>query len=84
MWSRGTKVWIAQATKNSKHGVVGHLVMEKMIGYTVVDGQGWPPVEQKHSGGESLHPIRWGHGCMNQKCANGVVQGAQHALSFWA
>ena len=82
MWCRGTKVWVAQATKNSKDGVVGRLVMEKMIGYTVFHGRRCPPVEQKHSGRESLHPIGWGHGCINQKCANGVVQGAKHALSF--
>jgi hypothetical protein len=37
--SRGTKVRIAQATENSKDGVVWHLAMEKMVGNTIMDGR---------------------------------------------
>jgi hypothetical protein len=38
MESRGTKVWIAQATENSKNGVVWHFAMEEMIGNTIMYG----------------------------------------------
>jgi hypothetical protein len=38
MGSRGTKVRIAQATENSKNGVVWHFAMEEMIGNTIMYG----------------------------------------------
>jgi len=82
MASRGTKVWVAQAAKNPKDGVVGHLVMEEMIWDTVIYGRGWPPVEQEYGGGESFDPIRGRHGGMNQKRSNSIVQSAKHSLSF--
>ena len=82
MASRGTKVWVAQAAKNPKDGVVWHLVMKKIVRNTVIDGRGWPPVDQKHGGGESFDPIGGRHGGMNQKRSNNIVQSAKHLLSF--
>ena len=35
---RGTKVWVAQAAKNSKRGIVWHRAMQEMMWYTVTDG----------------------------------------------
>jgi hypothetical protein len=37
--SRGSEVRIAQATKNSKDGVVWHLAVKKMIGNTIMYGR---------------------------------------------
>jgi len=37
--SRGTKVRIAQATKDSKDGVIWHFAMKKMIGNTIMYGR---------------------------------------------
>jgi hypothetical protein len=37
-------------------------VIKKMIGNTVVDGRGRPPVDKKHSGGKSFGPKRGRHG----------------------
>jgi hypothetical protein len=48
--SHGTKVWVAEAAKNPKDGVVWHLVMEKMIWDTVIYGRGWSLVDQEHGG----------------------------------
>jgi hypothetical protein len=53
-----------------------------MIGNTVMYGRGGPPVDQEHGGGKGLNPVGSRHGGMNQKCANNIVQGAKHPLSF--
>jgi hypothetical protein len=53
-----------------------------MIGNTVMHGRGGPLVDQEHSGGKGLNPVGSGHGGMNQKCANNIVQGAKHPLSL--
>jgi hypothetical protein len=80
--SRGTEVWIAQATKDPKGGVIWHLAVKQMIGNTVMYGRGGPPVDQEHSAGKSLNPVGSRHGGMNQKCANIIVQGAKHPFSL--
>jgi hypothetical protein len=53
-----------------------------MIGNTIMDGRGRPPVEEKHGGGESFGPVRGRHGGMNQERPNHIVQGAKQPLSF--
>jgi hypothetical protein len=80
--SRGTEVWVAQATKDPKGGVIWHLAVKQMIGNTVMYGRGGPPVDQEHNGGKSLNPVGSRHGGMNQKCANSIVQGAKHPFSL--
>ena len=39
MGSRGTEVRIAQATENSKDGVVWHFAVKEMIGNTIMYGR---------------------------------------------
>jgi hypothetical protein len=56
--------------------------MKKVVRDIVIDGRGWPPVDQKHGGRESFDPIGGSHGGMNQKRANNIVQCAKHPLSF--
>ena len=47
MRCHGTKIRIAKTTKNSKRGVVGHLMKEKITGNSIIDGRRWRRLRRK-------------------------------------
>ena len=77
----GSEVWIAEASENSKRGVVWECFVKKLIGYIVLYGGG-SPIEEECGSGKGLSLVgRW-HGHMKEHVANSVICGAKHEFSL--
>jgi len=77
----GSEVGIAEASEDSKRGIVWEVFVKKLIGYMILDGGG-SPIEEESGSGKGLSPVgRW-HGRMKEHGADGVVCGAKHAFSL--
>ena len=78
MGGGGSEVWIAEASENSKRGIV----WESFVGYMILDGRGGSPIKEESGSGKGLSPVGWWHGRMKEHGADGVVCGAKHAFSL--
>jgi hypothetical protein len=77
----GSKVRIAEASKDAKGDVIWECVVKYLVGYLVLDGGGGTPVEAEGCYCEGLSPVgRW-HGCMEEHGVD-VVGSAEHAFSL--
>ena len=73
MGGGGSEVWIAEASENSKRGVVWEGFVKKLIGYIVLYGGGGSPIEEESGSGKGLSPVgRW-HGRMKEHGADSVI-----------
>ena len=82
VFSRGGKVWVAQAPEDAKERVVGRSTEEELVGGARCHGTTRPSVEQVSGCVKGFGPKPSGHGCVEQKSTNTVVERTQGALGF--
>jgi hypothetical protein len=78
----GSEIRIAGASKRVQVVIGGKSAMEGKVGSAHAKGFGGETIDDEGGGDKGINPVMGGHGGLEKKSANDIVDGAKHAFGF--
>ena len=80
--SSGGHIWVTEAPKNPKKGVIRWRAVQQREGNAILDGRARAPIQEIGGRAEGLGPVRGRHVRMNEQSVNDVIQRSKNTLGF--
>ena len=80
--SCGGHIWVTEAPKNPKKGVIRWRAVQQREGIAILDGRTGVPIQEIGGRAEGLGPVRRRHVRMKEQSANDVIQRSKNMLGL--